>query len=145
MRSLTSRLAALALVTLAAAPLAHAADAKKILDVEVKLDDAKLVDKAAKIRVLFITLYDAAAAGPRPYGAFKVDLDKDAKGLVYKGTLDTTNVMVMGGGDLPAKLRVKAKLDKDGSAGPDAPGDLIGIVDGVAVGSKTVVTIDKAI
>ena len=103
---------------------------------EVKLDDAKLIEKGAKIRTLFITLYDAASAGPRPYGAMKVQLDQDAKGVVYKGTLDSGNVMVMGGGETPQKLRIKAKLDKDGSAGPDAPGDLIGTADGVAVGGS---------
>jgi hypothetical protein len=129
-----------------AAPVARAEAAKPFAEVEVKLDDEKLAAKGAGVHTLYITLYDAASQAPRPYGAIKVDLTKDAaKGTIYKGTLDQSNVMVMGGGAAPAKLRIKAKLDKDGSAGPDSPGDLVGTADGVALGGKAVVTIDKAI
>lgn len=118
----------------------------KFADVEVKIEDAKLAKKGAKIHTLYITLYDADSAMPRPYGAAKINLDKDpAKGLVFIGTLDTTNVAVMGGGDMPKHLKIKARLDKDGSAGPDEVGDLVGINAKVDAGAKAVVVIDKAI
>jgi hypothetical protein len=128
-----------------AAPIARAEAAKPFADVEIKLDDAKLAAKGAGVHTLFITIYDAASQAPRPYGAVKVDLAKDAsKGTIYKGTLDQNNVMVMGGGEMPKKLRIKAKLDKDGSAGPDEAGDLVGTTE-TELGGKAVVTIDKAI
>lgn len=132
---------------LGGADLALAENAKPQLfaDVIVKLDDAKLQTKGAGIRTLFVSLYDAASQGPRPYAAMKVDLAKDAKGLVYEGKLDASNVMVMGDGPTPKTWRIKAKLDKDGSAGPDSPGDLIGQATGVASGSKVEIKIDSAL
>lgn len=124
----------------------YAAESAKVLaDVEVTIDDAKLVTKSAGIRTLYITLYDDASPGPMPYGALKVTLTSDPKGTVHKGKLDTSNVMIMGGGEAPKKLRIKARLDKDGSAGPDGAGDLTGIASGVVVGSKVTIKIDKAI
>lgn len=135
-----------ALAAFALSTTALSADAAKpFADIEVKLTDAKLASKGAGIRTLYITLYDAANPAPRPYGAIKIDLTKDATGTVYTGKLDTTNVMTMGDGATPAKLRIKARLDKDGSAGPDATGDLVGITDNIALGSKAVITIDKAL
>ncbi len=127
------------------APLALAADATTYADVEIQLDGDKATKASAGIRTLFITIYDQESKMPMPYGAMKVELDKDAKGVVYKGKLDTSNIMVMGGGAAPKKLRIKAKLDKDGSAGADAPGDVVGIAEGVAAGSKVTIKIDKAI
>lgn len=140
------RLSALVLSVAAylAATSAIAGDATTYADVEIKLDDAQ-AKAAAGIRTLFITIYDQESKMPMPYGAMKVDLDKDAKGVVYKGKLDSNNIMKMGGGETPKKLRIKAKLDKDGSAGADAAGDVVGIVEGVAVGSKVTIKIDKAI
>lgn len=127
-------------------PTASKAAAGKVFaDVEVKLDDAKLNGKAHGIRTLYLTIYDASSPAPRPYGALKVDLTADAKGTFYKGKLNADNVMVMGGGEAPKSLRIKARLDKDGSAGPDSAGDLVGIAEKVAAGSKTTITIDKAI
>ena len=118
----------------------------KFADVEVKIDDVKIAKKGEKIHTLYITIYDADSAMPRPYGAARINLDKDpSKGLVYQGILDTTNVAVMGGGDMPKHLKIKARLDKDGSAGPDEAGDLVGINAKIDTGSKAVVVIDKAI
>ena len=137
----------------ATAPLAHAETTgkkaaespKKIAEVEVSITDAGLVKKDAGIRTLFLVLYDADSTMPMPYGAMKVSLDKDAKGTFYKGALTSENVMAMSGGAPPKNLRIKARLDKDGSAGRDEPGDLIGIADHVAVGSSVKITVDKAI
>ena len=46
---------------------------------------------------------------------------------------------------LAARRKAFAKLDKDGSAGPDATGDVVGIASGVAVGSKVTIKIEKPI
>lgn len=127
------------------APLAVAGDSLTYADVEIKLDGDKAAKASAGIRTLFITIYDQDSKAPMPYGAMKVELDKDAKGTVYKGKLDSGNIMVMGGGDAPKKLRIKAKLDKDGSAGADAAGDVVGIAEGVVLGGKATIKIDKAI
>ncbi len=135
-----------ALLLAPAALAAGGGAATKFADIEVKIDDLALVQKSANIRTLYITLYDADAPTPRPYGAMKVILDKDAaKGTLYRGALTSETVMIMGGGATPKNLKIKARLDKDGSAGPDEKGDLVGIVEKVAVGASTTVTIDKAI
>ena len=47
--------------------------------------------------------------------------------------------MAIGTAHVPATMRIKAKLDKDGSAGPDASGDVTGTVDQVKVGASNVV------
>ena len=127
------------------ATVSHANSPKVYADVEVKITDAKLEKQGAGIRTLYITIYDEASKAPMPYGAMKVELKADAKGTIYKGKLDTANIMVMGHGDAPKTLRIKAKLDKDGSAGMDAAGDLVGNATGVTAGSKVTITIDKAI
>lgn len=134
---------ALGMVT---ATLAAAAGTEPLANVEIKLSD-KLTTQSAGIRTLYVTLYDAESSKPMPYGAMKVVLEKDAAGTVYKGKLDGSNVMMMGagGGAEPATLRIKARLDKDGSAGPDAAGDLVGIADKVKRGGEAVITIDKAL
>jgi hypothetical protein len=135
----------LILATALTAPVALASAAKTFAEVEVKVASAELEKKGAGIRTLYLTIYDEASQAPMPYGAMKVELKADAKGTVYKGVLDTANVMIMGHGSEPKKLRIKAKLDKDGSAGPDAVGDLVGNATGVAIGSKVTISIDKAI
>lgn len=119
--------------------------AEKIASVEVNLDDANLIKKTAGIRTLFIILYDADNPMPRPYGAMKVDLKADASGSVFKGDLTTENVQAMGGGPVPKNLRIKARLDKDGSAGKDQAGDLVGSQDKVKLGESTKIVLNTAI
>ena len=116
----------------------------KFADVEIKLND-KLVKSAAGLRTLYLIVYDAESPMPMPFGALKVDLSQDATAQVFKGTLDESNLKVMGQGGTPKKLRIKARLDKDGSAGKDSPGDIVGQVEGIVLGGKAVVLIDKAI
>ena len=117
MRSVRSLLLVLVGLLAPLAGVVHAETATKIADVDVKIDEA-LVKKATGIHTMFIVLYDAASTRPMPYGAIKVTLDKDAKGTFYKGALTTDNVMVMGGGDLPKTVRIKAKLNPQDNAGP---------------------------
>ena len=116
----------------------------KIAEVEVKLSP-KLLAQASGVRTLFITVFDAKSPRPMPYGAMKVDLSKDAGEQVYKGNLDTDIVRPMGGGEVPKLLRIKARLDKDGGAGPDSSGDLVGVVNEIQAGAKVTITIDKVI
>ncbi|MBM4253629.1 MAG: hypothetical protein FJ146_16805 [Deltaproteobacteria bacterium] len=141
----TARLAATASALLLISPMVKAEAQRKFADIEISIDDPALQKKDTGIRTLYVTLYDAASSMPMPYGALKVDLDKDAKGTFYKGELNSTNVMIMGGGDVPKTLRIKARLDKDGSAGRDEAGDLVGIADQVSLGAKVKVVINRAI
>lgn len=122
---------------------AHAAE--KIAKVEVSLDDAAILKKTAGIRTLFLIVYDADSPRPMPYGAIKIDLKEDAKGKFYTGELTTENVQTMGGGAVPKNIRLKARLDKDGSAGMDSPGDLTGQVDKAKAGDSVKIKIAKVI
>ena len=130
---------------LSLAGLGKAADAEKIVTLEVSIDDGALIKKDAGIRTLYVILYNADSPMPMPYGAMKVDLKEDAKGSFYKGDLTSANVQAMGGGPVPKNLRVKARLDKDGSAGKDQPGDLVGTADKIKLGEKVKITINTAI
>ncbi len=136
-------LLALAL-SLGTGSMAQAA-AEKIATLEVSLDDANLIKKNTGIRTLFIILYDADNPMPRPYGAMKVDLKADASGSIYKGDLTTENVQAMAGGPVPKNLKIKARLDKDGSAGKDQAGDLVGTQEKVKAGDATKIVINTAI
>ncbi len=119
--------------------------AEKIAQVEVSLDDAALVKKAAGIRTLFVIVYDAESPRPMPFGAIKIDLKEDAKGTFYTGELTTDNVQTMGGGAVPKNIRLKARLDKDGSAGMDSAGDITGQIEKAKAGDKLKIKIAKAI
>ncbi|MBC7658551.1 MAG: hypothetical protein H7249_02495 [Chitinophagaceae bacterium] len=146
MRSLSNFSFALSL-SLALLPsfATHAAAAEKIASLEVSIDDAALVKQDAGIRTLFVIVYDADSPRPMPYGALKVDLKADAKGTFYTGDLTSENIQTMGGGAVPKNLRLKARLDKDGSAGMDAAGDLVGSAEKIKAGDKVKIKISKAI
>lgn len=119
--------------------------AEKIAKVEVSLDDAALAKKGAGIRTLYVIVYDADSPRPMPWGALKADLKADAKGTFYTAELNTDNVQSMAGGAVPKNVRLKARLDKDGSAGMDSAGDLTGQVDKVKAGETAKIKISKAI
>ncbi|MFW7378614.1 MAG: hypothetical protein ACOH5I_07405 [Oligoflexus sp.] len=105
----------------------------------LSLSNDKLIEKAKGIRTLFLVVYNPESKMPMPYGAQKVDLEKDASGNFYNFEITTTSIRTMGGNAvLPTKLKVKARLDKDGSAGMDQPGDIIGMSGVVAKGSKNI-------
>lgn len=128
---------------LSVSPMVQAA-AKKLATVEVTVD-GKVLDAAKGIRTLYVIVYDAASPMPRPYGAMKVDLKADASGTLYKGDLTDGNLQVMGAPTPPSELRLKARLDKDGSAGKDQPGDIVGNVEKIAAGSAAKIVIDSVI
>ena len=114
--------------------------------------DPKLKDAAKGIRTLFIIA--SGPDRPMPLGAQRTTLTGDADGVVYTFTLTKDNFQTMGGGAamaaggnaLPAKFRLKARLDQDGAAGPDQPGDLVGDVKEVTLGAKGVeIVIDRRV
>ena len=105
-----------------------------------------LSPRAKGIRTVFFSFYDPAAAAPMPCGAAKLAIEKDASGEFLTYTLDEQSVMLMGCPEIPATFNLKVKLDKDGSAGRDSAGDLVGMANGVKKGSVgVVVNVDKFI
>jgi hypothetical protein len=128
-------------------PAMNAAD-QKLVSVEVTLASTEPVIKAAPgIRTLYIILHDSEIQSPRPYGAVRVDLKADAKGLVYKGDVTTADVQTMGGGpgNIPKSFRLKARLDKDGSGGRDQPGDIVGSIPIVKAGETAKIVLNSVV
>lgn len=128
-------------------PAMQAAD-QKLVSVEVTLASTDPVPKAAPgIRTLYIILHDVKSQTPRPYGAVRVELKADAKGLFYKGDVTTADVATMGGapGNIPAEFRLKARLDKDGSGGPDQPGDIVGSIPSVKAGGTAKIVLNSVV
>lgn len=91
--------------------------------------------KAKRISTLYIVLRDAQASHPMPYGAY-VDRAGDYNFLLTK---DNIQLMGMGAGADPISFNIKARLDVDGKAGADQPGDLVGELTNVASGSADIV------
>ncbi len=105
----------------------------------VELAD-ELESSGVTINTLFLVLYDADSDMPMPYGAVRYKLSAPPKGqfhhfIITKETLNVMNPQRA----LPKNFRIKAKLDLDGNAGMDQPGDLYGELAPVAFGSKDLV------
>ncbi len=129
---------------LSVSPLLKAAD-QKFATLEVTVED-KVAKAAAGVRTLYVIVYDNESKMPMPYGAMKVDLKADAKGSIFKGDLTTANVQRMNPqAPFPKTIRLKARLDKDGNAGMDQPGDVIGKADGIKVGDNAKIVINTTI
>ena len=95
----------------------------------------QLVGVAAGTRTLFIIA--SGPDRPMPLGAFKKTLGSDAKGAFYDFVLTKENTQRMMSDEAwPDTFKLKARLDKDGLAGPDQPGDLVGEVFPVTVGAE---------
>ncbi len=90
---------------------------------------------AEGVKTLFVIIYDEASPMPMPFGAQKekmpVDLTKPIPYFVTKEALQMMNPDA----PPPQSMRVKVRIDKDGIAGPDQPGDLTGEVTSVAFGT----------
>ncbi len=103
---------------------------------------AALSADAASIKTLFIVVYDEDSPMPMPYGAMKERLrspitageDWSFDFLITKEKLQVMNERALE----PKRMRLKVRLDRDGVAGPDQPGDLTGQVQGVPFGSQDV-------
>lgn len=99
----------------------------------------ELLSDAQGIGTLFIILHDAESSMPMPFGAVKERLSKDFQGN-FAFTITKEQMMMMNpNAVVPHAFRVKARLDKDGVAGADQPGDLVGSLDSIPTGSTDVV------
>lgn len=96
---------------------------------QVVLDDA-IKEQAQGIGTLFIIA--SGPDRPMPLGALRKSITGAVEGVVYDFVLTKDNLQLMSGNDmgptLPEQFKLKARLDKDGLAGPDQPGDVVGEV-----------------
>ncbi len=98
----------------------------------------ELIPEASGITTLFIILHDASSQMPMPFGAMKERLSADfTKPYSFKITKEGM-MMMNPDAAIPPYFRVKARLDKDGVAGADQPGDLVGSLENVKSGSSSV-------
>lgn len=96
----------------------------------------ELQGDAVGIQTMFVTVFDEESPMPMPYGAMKENLGSDFN-QTQTFLITKEKLMVMNpDAPQPKKLRVKVRLDKDGIAGPDQPGDLVGIVEHVNFGER---------
>ncbi len=129
---------------LSVSPFVKAAD-QKFATLEVTVED-KVAKAATGVRTLYVIVYENESKMPMPYGAMKVDLKADAKGSIFKGDLTTANVQRMNPqAPFPKTIRLKARLDKDGNAGMDQPGDVVGKAEGIKVGDNAKIVINTTI
>ncbi len=94
--------------------------------------------KAEFAKTLFLVVFEDGV--PMPYGAMKIYLDEpmiSANSHSFRITKERLRVMNENR-PTPKKLRIKARLDLDGIAGADQPGDLVGEVRGVPLGAHDV-------
>lgn len=107
----------------------------------------ELQSEASGIRTVFVTIFDADSGMPMPYGAMRETLGTDPAGKFLEFTLTPERMQLMNpSAPLPKMLRIKARLDRDGLGGMDQPGDLVGEVTRVALGSTGVaIAIDRKI
>jgi hypothetical protein len=110
----------------------------------------ELAQDAQSVETLFVILFDPDSPMPMPLGAVKERMTGGFSGT-FDFSLTKEKMLRMGMQDgepvnYPKYLRLKARLDKDGLAGPDQPGDLVGIVENVPFGSTDVtIKIEKKI
>ena len=111
--------------------------------------DAQLEPSAGDFETLFMIIYDLDSPMPMPFGAVKFRLDKaPRKGAFFDFSITKEKLMVMREGEIPPpkRMRIKARLDKDGVAGPDQPGDITGEVSEISFGQSGVsIVMDKLI
>ena len=127
--------------------------------------DPSLQEQSKAARTLYIILRDArgddvpitvveadAIVGnkPRvltmPWGAYRDQVDF-SRNSSYDFTITKDNLQLMGQqGEPPASFHVKVRLDRDGRAGADQPGDIVGLVKNVPLGSRDVrIVLDRAV
>ena len=99
--------------------------------------DPALVPEAKDMRNLFVILYDDSVNKRMPFGAVRFNLQKDPESDVLTLSATPENIKRMFPGNaMPQNFRIKARLDRDGVAGPDQSGDLVGEITNIAYGSK---------
>lgn len=105
----------------------------------------ELTAKAKGIRTVYISILDPQSPMPMPCAAQKFTLVKDAEGSFLDFTVDSDQAVMMACAEIPAEMNLKVKLDKDGNAGRDSSGDIVGVKSGVKKGAKGIaITLDKA-
>lgn len=100
---------------------------------QIVLDDS-VKEAAQGIGTLFIIA--SGPDRPMPLGAFRKSMSGELSGTIYEFILTKDNFQLMGGamggamagGEMPPEFKLKARLDRDGAAGPDQPGDVVGEV-----------------
>jgi len=99
-----------------------------------------LEDRARGINTLYIIVYDAESQMPMPYGAVRKRLSEPATPGAFREFSITREKLQLMNENLPSPryMRIKARLDLDGIAGMDQPGDLTGEVERVVFGSEGV-------
>lgn len=101
--------------------------------------DPRLIEEAKGIRTLYITVFDANSPMPMPYGAMRERIDRDPQQTVLEFNITKEKLQIMNpNAHPPKKLRIKARLDKDGVGGRDQPGDLTGERSQIAFGESRV-------
>lgn len=106
-------------------------------------DTLKPAAEGARVLFLIVSPTDT----PMPYGAFRKTVGDKPEGVIFEFALTYDNLQRMRE-DLPwpAQFKLKARLDRDGVAGPDQPGDLVGEVAPLAPGATDVeVKIDRLV
>jgi hypothetical protein len=104
-----------------------------------------LIEPASKASTLYIII--SGTDRPMPFGAFRKSMTSAPGKDVYDFILTKDNIQAMQDiGTWPNEIKLKARLDLDGAAGPDQPGDLVGELYPVTLGSKDLVLkIDRLI
>lgn len=102
--------------------------------------EEELAQKAHGIRTVFIIIYDDESNAPLPYAAIRKVLDQDPSGTFLDFLLTKDNMQIMNQSQAgpPKKIRIKARLDRGGTAGADEPGDIVGELSGVDIGTEGV-------
>jgi len=100
--------------------------------------DESLIEPASKASTLYIII--SGADRPMPFGAFRKSITSPPGKDVYDFVLTKDNIQaMMDMSTWPNEVKLKARLDIDGVAGPDQPGDLVGELYPVTLGSKDLV------
>lgn len=104
----------------------------------------ELKDPARDLKTLFIIA--SPLDMPMPLGALRKTVSEPS-GVIYEFVLTNESMRRMQENQpFPAEFKLKARLDRDGLAGPDQPGDLVGEVKPVKLGAEGVeIRIDRMI
>lgn len=107
--------------------------------------DESLIEDAKHTKTLFIII--SGNEMPMPYGAYRRTISAPTSTEVFSFALTRDNIqMMMDISTWPDQVKIKARLDVDGVAGVDQPGDLVGELYPVTLGAQDLVLkIDRKI
>jgi hypothetical protein len=72
-----------------------------------------------------------------PYGAQKIPLSQNPEAVVARFILTKDNLQLMNpNAPVPSILKLKARLDLDGTGGKDKKGDLTGMLSNIKLGTQ---------